>query len=385
MADVNPTRDHVRKVVLVVLALGTTVLFLWMIREFLMALLLSAILSGMFHPLYKRLLPYVRGRKGAASAATIAFAVLVVIIPLAGFFAIVADQAVRIGRQARPWVEQNLAQADGFKSLLETLPALEFLQPYRAQVLPKLGELAATAGSWSVHLATSAAREAATFFLMLFIALYAMYFFLIDGRRALDKMLYYLPLPPEDEARMMGHFVSVTRATLKSTLVIAVIQGGLGGMAFWVVGIDGAALWGTVMAVLSAIPGLGHAIVWIPAAIYLGAVDRWTACLGLVLFCGLVIGSIDNFLRPRLVGRDTKLPDLMILLSTLGGLLLFGAAGFIVGPIIAAMLVTVWELYGTAFKDILPPVPVRASSLPPTPTPSPPKVTLRETPRSKSP
>ena len=369
-----PNRDaemeRLRKRVLVVLALGTTLLFLWMIREFLMALLLSAILSGMFYPLYRRLLRWVGGRKGAAALCTIAVSLLAVIVPLAGFLTIVANQAVRIGRQARPWVEQHLAHPNNLETLFETVPGLEFVRPYRDEIVPRLGELAAAAGSWSVGLATSAARGTATFFFMLFIALYAMYFFLIDGRRALDKILYYLPLPPEDEARMMGHFVSVSRATIKGTIVIAVVQGALGGVAFWVVGLDGAALWGTVMAVLSAIPGLGHALVWIPAAIYLAAIGEWAACIGLVAFCGGVIGTIDNFLRPRLIGKDTKLPDLMILLATLGGLFLFGPAGFILGPIVAAMLVTVWELYGAAFKDSLPPVSTRASSLPPPPEPT---------------
>ncbi len=365
MQHSNPEHERLRKRILVALALGTTLLFLWMIHEFLMALLLSAILSGMFYPLYKRFLRWFNGRAGLASLGTIIVALLAVVIPLAGFLAIVAKQAVRIGRQARPWVEQNLARPDSFDALLDVVPGLEFVRPYREEILPRLGDLAATVGSWSVAFATSAARETATFFFMAFIALYAMYFFLIDGRRALDKILYYLPLPPEDEARMMGHFVSVARATIKGTLVIAVVQGALGGLAFWVVGLDGAALWGTVMAVLSAIPGLGHALVWIPAAIYLAAIGNWAACVGLVVFCGGVVGTIDNFLRPRLIGKDTKLPDLMILLATLGGLLLFGPAGFIIGPIVAAMLVTVWELYGTAFKDILPPVPPRASSLPP--------------------
>src|SRR5690606_9856492 len=140
-----------------------------------------------------------------------------------------------------------------FEEVFELVFSIELLQPYREQVLPKLGSVAAAVGGWAVTFATSLAREAAMFFVMLFIALYAMYFFLIDGRRVLDKMLYYLPLPPEDEARMMGRFVSVARATIKGTLVIAVVQGALGGIAFWVVGIDGAALWGTVMAVLSAI------------------------------------------------------------------------------------------------------------------------------------
>src|SRR5262249_49855304 len=152
-------------------------------------------------------------------------------------------------------------------------------------------------------------------------------------------------------------FVSVSRATIKGTLVIGLLQGLLGGLAFWVLGLDGAALWGTVMAILSIIPGLGHGIVWIPATIYLAARGDWGSAIGLFVWGGAVVGSVDNFLRPWLVGKDTEMPDLMILISTLGGLILFGPVGFVVGPIVAALFVTVWDLYGTAFEEVLPPVP----------------------------
>ena len=365
MADVNPNSERIRKTTLLCLAVGTAALFLWMIKDFLIAILLSAILSGMFYPLYRRLLKRFRGRQSLASLGTVAFALLVLIAPIAGLLAIVANQALRIGQMVHPWVREKLHNTATLDEVFES-PVLEPLRPYQQQVLVKLGELAGALGSWSVDVVTSAATGTATFLMLLFIALYAMYFFLIDGRRALDKILYYLPLPAEDEQRMIGHFVSVARATIKGTVVIAVVQGGLGGLAFWVVGLDGAALWGTIMAVLSAIPGLGHALVWIPAAIYLAATGHAGMSLGLVVFCGGVVGTIDNFLRPRLIGRDTKLPDLMILLSTLGGLVLFGAAGFILGPIVAALLVTVWELYGAAFRDVLPPAPAH-STFPPAP------------------
>ena len=163
--------------------------------------------------------------------------------------------------------------------------------------------------------------------------------------------------PPEDETRMIGRFMSVSRATIKGTLIIGGIQGALGGIAFAVAGIKGAAVWGTIMAMLSAIPGLGHALVWIPVVIYLAATGQWSACIGLLVWCAGVVGSVDNFLRPWLVGKDTELPDVIILVSTLGGLVLFGPLGFIVGPIVAALFVTVWDLYGAAFADLLPPVP----------------------------
>jgi len=184
-----------------------------------------------------------------------------------------------------------------------------------------------------------------------------------DGKAVLDKMLYYVPLPPEDETRMLERFMSVSRATIKGTLIIGCIQGALGGAAFAVAGISGAAVWGTMMAVLSTIPGLGHALVWVPVAVYLAATSQWSAAIGLFAWCAGVVGSVDNFLRPWLVGKDTELPDIVILVSTLGGLVLFGPLGFIVGPIVAALFVTVWELYGSAFEDLLPPAPPAPASV----------------------
>jgi predicted PurR-regulated permease PerM len=128
----------------------------------------------------------------------------------------------------------------------------------------------------------------------------------------------------------------------------------MAGIAFWVAGIAHASFWGAVMVVLSVIPMLGGAIVWVPACLYLGLSGDWGRAVLLAAFCALVVGSVDNVLRPRLVGRDTEMHDLMILFSTLGGIFVFGALGFIIGPIIAALFQTSWELFGLAFADTLP-------------------------------
>ena len=183
--------------------------------------------------------------------------------------------------------------------------------------------------------------------------LYTMFFFLLGGPGLLRGVLAYLPLTEGDKERMLERFVSVTRATLKGSVLIGVAQGTLGGLAFWAVGIDGALFWGAMMTVLSIIPGIGGALVWVPAAIVLVATGEIWRGIGLAAFCGLGIGSVDNLLRPILVGRDTQMHELMIFFSTLGGLLLFGAMGFILGPILAALFVTAWEMFGTTFRSEL--------------------------------
>jgi predicted PurR-regulated permease PerM len=193
----------------------------------------------------------------------------------------------------------------------------------------------------------------------------------------------FVPLPRDDRDRLFDKFLSVTRATLKGTIVIGAIQGMLGGVAFWVLGISGAIFWGVVMMVLSVLPVVGGALVWVPTAIVLALTGDFLKALLLTAFCGLVVGSVDNVLRPRLVGRDTEMHDLMILFSTLGGITAFGAVGFILGPIIAALFQTVWELMDAAFDDIWPrrqsvPLPTIAGDPATVPPVAPPPVTVAE-------
>ena len=215
---------------------------------------------------------------------------------------------------------------------------------------------AKSAGGFLVVAASRMTAGTAAFLLDLFVMVYAMFFFFKDGEKILEKIFYYIPLSDEDETRMLQQLTSITRATVKGTLVIGVIQGALAGIAFWVAGIDGAAFWGTIMAILSIVPGIGAALIWVPAVIYLFITGQVLAGTLLLGWCAAVVGTIDNILRPVLVGKDAKMPDLLILVGTLGGLFLFGPIGFIVGPIVCGLFLTVWTIYGATFKDILPPV-----------------------------
>ncbi|MCI5143306.1 MAG: AI-2E family transporter, partial [Candidatus Electrothrix sp. ATG1] len=176
------------------------------------------------------------------------------------------------------------------------------------------------------------------------------------GEVLLKKILYYLPMAHEDEERLLLRFTSVAGATMKSTFIIGILQGGLCGFAFFWAGIQGAVFWGTVMAVLSIIPAVGTAVVWIPALIILAIGGDFSGVIILAVVCGAVAGNLDNLLRPRLVGKDTEMHDLFVLFGTLGGIALFGVLGIIIGPIISALFITIWEIYGDAFHDYLPEV-----------------------------
>ena len=219
--------------------------------------------------------------------------------------------------------------------------------------MARAADLAKRTGGYLIGSLTKVTQVGASFLINLFVMFYAMFFFLIDGPKMLRTLMGYLPLSGSDKDNLVRVGLSVSRATIKGTLVIGVIQGALGGLGLAVAGVTGWAFWGTIMVVLSIIPGVGTALVWVPAVIYLLISGKTVAGIGLAIWSVAVVGTVDNVLRPRLVGREAKMPDLLILVSTLGGLSLFGALGLVVGPVIAALFLTALTIYGHMFKDEL--------------------------------
>jgi predicted PurR-regulated permease PerM len=342
--------------VLILCLLGISAVFLAMIRQFLMTILLAAIFSALAYPVYQKLTAWFRGRRAPASILTVLLLICVVMIPLTGLLGVVASQAIKVGALAKPWVTEQLGNKDALSASIRSLPFYEQIAPYQGEIAEKISAMVGAVSSFIVDKVSAMTLGTVQFFFYLFVMLYSMFFFLIDGDKMLEKALYYLPLEDTEERRMLERFTSVTRATLKGTLVIGIIQGGLAGAAFWVAGIPSAVFWGAVMAVLSIIPSVGSAIVWGPAAIILIVTGSMVSGIGLGVFCAVVVGSVDNLLRPVLVGKDTQMHELMIFFGTLGGIMMFGIAGMIIGPIIAALFLTIWDIYGVVFQDVLPEV-----------------------------
>ena len=347
------TETRFRQAFLLLLVAAISAAFVAMIRTFLLTILLAAIFTGLSYPVYLWLLGRFRNRKALAAATTLVLLLGLVITPLVMVLGAGANEALRVTQTIRPRLQQLVDQPGEIDGWLRALPGYELVDPYRAQVLTKAGELIGTTGTFLFAALSTTTLATALFIFQFFVLLYTMFFFLIDGPDLLAAVLSYLPLSETDKRRVLDRFVSVTRATMKGTILIGTIQGTLSGLAFWVVGLDGAIFWGTVMTLLSIIPGIGGALIWMPAVIGLVATgDIWQG-LALAAFCSLVVGSVDNVLRPRLVGQDVKLHQLLIFFSTIGGLLLFGVMGFILGPILAALFVTAWEMFGTAFQSAL--------------------------------
>jgi predicted PurR-regulated permease PerM len=350
---------NLRTAFVLLLVVAVSALFLAVAWPFLEPLLLGALLAGLFHPLYRWITRLVGGRQSFGAVLTLLVLFILVLVPVSAFLGIVVQQALTVSDQAIPWLRQHVGAATTFNLhdwLVQRFPTLADYMPSQEQLLQHVGTAAKSAGAFLVTVLSRMTATTAAFILNLFVMLYAMFFFFKDGQKILARIFYYLPLSDEDEARMVSQFASITRATIKGTLVIGVIQGALAGIAFWLAGIDGAAFWGTIMTILSIVPGIGAALVWVPAVVILFINGQNVTATLLLAWCAAVVGTIDNFLRPALVGRDAKMPDLLILIGTLGGLFLFGPIGFIVGPIVCGLFLTMWDIYGATFKQVLPPV-----------------------------
>ena len=331
-------------------------LFLTMIRQFLMAIFMAGLFSAMSTPVHRWLKPRLNNRENLASTLIIIAIVCLILIPLALLISVVIGQAVHVGQSVSPWIDSFVEEPGILSEHISKIPHYEILLPYRDMILEKAGEIVGIISNLLISSLTSLSKITINALFNIVIMLYVMFYFLSMGDVLLKKILYYLPMVHEDEERLLFRFTSVAGATMKSTFIIGILQGGLCGFAFFLAGIQGAVFWGTVMAVLSIIPAVGTAVVWLPALAILAIGGDFSGVIILAVICGAVAGNLDNLLRPRLVGKDTEMHDLFVLFGTLGGIALFGVLGIIIGPIISALFITIWEIYGDAFHEYLPEV-----------------------------
>lgn len=339
---------------LLVVLVSISVLFLFVIARFLEALFLAGLFAAVFHPLYRNLFTWFRGRSGLAAIATLIIVALFVLIPISIILVAVASQAREIVQVALPELQNLLGQPSGVNALLQKLPFFESIAPWQEFLSVRLAEVIDSVSGALLGVLQSLTLGTVNAAVTGLIVVYSFVFLLMDGDRLVYLILYYLPMDDDHEQKLLQRFRSVTLATLKGTAVIGFLQGALAGAALWLAGIPNALLWSVAMMLMSVVPGIGAALIWIPAALYLVFQGQYITAAVVATFCGVLVGSIDNLLRPRLVGSDTQLHELMIFFSTLGGLLTFGMPGFIIGPIIAALFVTVWDIYAVEFRHWLP-------------------------------
>jgi predicted PurR-regulated permease PerM len=328
------------------LIIAISLAFAWILWPFYGAVLWGTVLAIVFAPLYRRLSRSTR-RRNLAALATVAIIVVIVILPSTLITASLVQEASGVYGKFQSG-ELNLA--GNFQQVVDALPtwAASLLDRFGLTNLAEVQErLSAALVKGSQFLAAQAlniGQITLELIVRLFVMLYLLFFLLRDGDHLFRIIKDAIPLRPEQQRAVFSKFANVIRATVKGTIVVAVLQGALGGLIFWFLGIRAALLWAVVMAFLSLLPAVGAALVWLPVAIYFLATGAVWQGLVLIAYGGLVIGLVDNLLRPILVGSDTKVPDYVVLISTLGGIEVFGMNGIVLGPLIAAMFLVVWDI-----------------------------------------
>lgn len=337
-----------------VLLLVVSVAFATILWPFYPAVLWAVILAIVFTPLVRWILVRTGGKHTLAALATLTVVVVMVILPAAVIGAMLVQEAV--GAYARMQSgELNFARYA--QQIMDALPA------WATGLLDRVGldSFRAVQEKFSVGLterfqfvftqALNIGQNAFEFVVSIFVMLYLLFFLLRDGAELSERIRVVIPLESALQRSLAAKFTTVVRATVKGNVVVAVLQGTLGGLAFWALGIHGALLWGVVMALLSLLPAVGAGLVWLPVALYLLVTGPvWQGVL-LIAYGVLVIGLVDNVLRPILVGKETKLPDYVVLISTLGGLAVLGLNGFVLGPLIAAMFIAMWDVVATSHVE----------------------------------
>jgi len=333
---------------LTVLLVLVTVAFIWILLPFYGAVFWAVILGILFAPVQRKVQLKFGWPRNVTSLCTLSLCLVIAILPVIIVSILLVQEGATVYKNIESGELDIAAYLAQFK---HSLP------PYFQHLLDRFGmgeldslreKIVKTAMQGSQVLATQAfsfGQGTFEFVVSFFIMLYLLFFFLRDGPELARKMRTAVPLEENHKRRLQLKFNRVVRATVKGNVVVAVTQGALGGLIFWFLDIPSALLWAVLMAFLSLLPAVGAGIVWAPVALYFLLSGMVWQGVVLGLFGVFVIGLVDNVLRPILVGKDTKMPDYLILVSTLGGLAVFGLNGFVIGPLIAALFLSSWALF----------------------------------------
>lgn len=352
----------------IAILLGTTFVFFRMVRIFFVPVLLAAVFATLFYPMYEGFLRAFRGRKTLAAFFCCLVLLLVLIAPLYIVIDLVTREAIDFYGTFQDRIGVFLQQgAEGPLGRLRSLPFARELRLDQIDWQSAVQNIASSAGSLAASLIRKTSQGTIQVLILLFTTLFTLFYFFRDGKDLLKRVRFLIPLDREYKNAIAARFSSVARATVKGTLLIALVQGTLSGLTLWIFGVGSPILWGVVATLMSIIPLVGAWLVLYPAAFIQIATGHLGQGIGILLVTVIVIVNVDNLMRPRLVGQETGMHDLMVFFSTLGGIAMFGPMGFIIGPMIAALFLSVLDIYSAEFRDNLDgtvPLGTRAAALP---------------------
>jgi predicted PurR-regulated permease PerM len=335
------------------LLLAVSVAGFLLIKPFLGAIFIAALIALIFQKPYNFLLKKIKS-KSVASAIMLLIVTITIVIPIIFISGLVAGEISSIVMKS---TENDSSTQQSIQKVVNTVinnPVVDMALSHAEEFTsgPQLTDAIKNVANASLGFVKGAYTKVINGVISIFVMFFTLFYFFIDGKRLVKKIMDLSPMRNAHEQELINEFTSMTRATLKGTVVIGTIQGLIGGVAFAIAGVVSPILWTVVMVVLGIIPAVGAALVIFPAAIVmllLGNVWEGIFLLG----TGVFVSTIDNFLRPKLVGKDTQMHSLAVFFATIGGLKLFGLIGFIVGPIIIALMLAMWKIYALEFKTQL--------------------------------
>ncbi len=329
----------------------------WLLLPFLSIIVVAAVVTGVFNPLYQLLLK--RARPGVASSLTCGVIFLVLFIPIVLLVGVLSKEAYDMYLMARGAVLRNHIQ-NLFDSsqLLERAGAL--LSHFNIRLtgeevnraIPEIGKVV---GLFLYEQANAIASNVLRFLLNFFFMLLVTFFLLIDGDRLISFIIDLCPLPEDQEDKLIGKFRDMAGAVIVGNGFCGLIQGAAGGIAFVVAGLPSAFLWGVIMAILAFLPILGIGLILIPTAVYLVLDGRILAGILFLIFYMVLSGSVEYLVKPRLVGGRVQMHTLLIFLAIMGGLKLFGILGILYGPLVATAFLTLTDIYNASYRNLVRP------------------------------
>ncbi len=321
---------------------------------FVVTIFVAAVLAVVFQKPYQKILKLTKNREAISSALTCLLVFFVIILPLSFVVSLISAEVIDLSQQVRNTDSELYQTLEPALAQLEKIPVVQNYIDNPQQLLEdeRITSAASQVSQFALRYFTSLSQSIASISGLVVTMFFSLFYFFIDGKKAIKKVMNISPLADKHEEQLIKKFTSMTRATLKGTLALGLIQGLMGGLAFLITGVNSVALWTVIMIALSVIPLVGAPVVMLPAAIIMFIVGNIWQGIFLLIATG-VVSAADNILRPQLVGKDVEMHSLLIFFSTIGGIAAFGVLGFVIGPIIMALFLTFIEIYQLEFKEDL--------------------------------
>ncbi|MDZ4384886.1 MAG: AI-2E family transporter [Candidatus Moranbacteria bacterium] len=333
--------------------IGVSVLTYFVLQPFIVPFLIAAILVHLFAFMYEALLRVTGNSKWSSSAITCFIIALIILIPVV----VVSSLVVREVHNIIIHFSQDAGSGERIiNNIVGTISAWPIIRLFDIGSVINEGSIITAVKNFSqnaLFILQGAYQGVAHMFFVIFVTFFSMFYLFVDGKGFIKKIMQLSPLRNNYENILIDKFNSISRATLKGTSLVAIVQGFMGGILFWATGVSSPVLLGVLMTIASVIPSVGSALIWLPVGIIMILLGNITAGIIILLVGALLISTVDNVIKPKLVGRDTQIHPLFVLFSTLGGIALFGVSGFIVGPIIMSLFIALWEIYSLEFKQQL--------------------------------